>query len=145
MSGLEPDTEYTYRLRILPDGQPGPAQQGPSHVFHTQRLPGSPFTFVVQADPHDDENSSARVYAQALQNELADRPDFLVDLGDTAMTDKCVTSASNPCALERAAAYTQVAERNALMRSFFGQVGHSLPLFMVLGNHEGEEIGRAHV
>jgi hypothetical protein len=138
VAGLEPDTDYAYRLRLLPDGQPGPGQVGSTRTFHTQRLPGSSFTFVVQADPHDDENSSPAVYAQALQNELADHPDFLLDLGDAAMTDKCVVSPSNPCAIERAAAYSQVADRNALMRSFFAQVGHSLPLFMVLGNHEGE-------
>lgn len=138
ISGLAPDTDYFYRLRILPDDQPGTPRLGPGRTLHTQRLTGAPFTFVVQADPHLDENSNPAVYAQALRNELADRPDFLVDLGDAAMSDKCVISAENPCRLERAAAYEQVAARNALLRSYFAQVGHSLPLFLVPGNHEGE-------
>ncbi|NDA66846.1 MAG: hypothetical protein EBY09_09410, partial [Verrucomicrobia bacterium] len=138
VSGLAPDTDYFYRLRSVPDGQPGPAQLGAERTFHTQRRPGSPFTFVVQADPHLDENSNPDVYSQALRNELSDRPDFLVDLGDAAMTDRCVISGNDLCNRDRAVAYQQVASRNALMRSYFAQVAHSLPLFLVLGNHEGE-------
>lgn len=138
LSGLAADTDYFYRLRLQADEQPGAPQPGAAHTFHTQRRPGSVFTFVVQADPHLDENSNPDVYAQALTNALADRPDFLVDLGDTAMTDRCVVSGSDACARERATGYEQVASRNALMRSYFARVAHSLPLFLVLGNHEGE-------
>ena len=138
LSGLAPDTDYVYRLRIRPDDQPSTPQLGPGRTFHTQRLAGSPFTFVVQTDSHLDENSNPEVYAQALRNALADHPDFMVDLGDTAMTDRCVIGGTDLCSRDRATAYEQIAGRNALMRSYFAQVGHSLQLFLVLGNHEGE-------
>lgn len=138
LRGLAPDADYHYRLAVQPDGEAGPARPGPERRFHTQRAPGSPFTFVVQADPHLDENSSPAVYAQALANELADRPDFLVDLGDAAMSDRCVIEGDVLCSRERAVSYEQVAARNALMRSYFARVAHSLPLFLVLGNHEAE-------
>mgnify|MGYP006281535439 CR=1 FL=1 len=137
ISGLAPDTSYVYRLRVTPDDS-GTTLPGAEHAFHTQRAAGSPFTFVVQADPHLDENSSPEVYGQALRNELADHPDFLVDLGDASMVDKCVVAGDVTCKLQRAANYEQVAARNALLRSSVAQVGHSLPLLMVLGNHEGE-------
>lgn len=138
LSGVASDTDCFYRLRLLPDDQPGSPQLGPERRFHTQRRSGSAFTFVVQADPHLDENSNPDVYAQTLTNELADAPDFLVDLGDAAMTDRCVISGNDLCRRERAVAYEQVASRNALMRSSFARVAHSLPLMLVLGNHEGE-------
>ena len=136
--GLAPDTAYTYRLSVVPQGASGPATVGSEGRFRTQRRRGSPFSFVVQADPHLDENSSTAVYTQALRNQLADRPDFLIDLGDAAMTDRCVIAGDNLCGRDRATSYEQVAARNTLMRSYFAQVAHSLPLFLVLGNHEAE-------
>lgn len=138
VTGLAPNTEYVYRLTLQVRGEAGPPVTGPARAFRTQRTAGEPFTFVVQADPHLDENSSPDVYAQALRNQLADRPDFLVDLGDAAMSDRCVINESVLCDRSRAVSYEQVAARNALMRSYFAAIGHSVPLFMVLGNHEAE-------
>lgn len=138
VDGLAPSTEYIYRLSIQERGQVKTPTTGPERSFLTQRTRGEPFTFVVQADPHLDENSSPEVYAQALRNELADRPDFLVDLGDAAMSDRCVVSGAELCDRTRATSYGQVAARNALMRSYFASIGHTVPVFLVLGNHEAE-------
>lgn len=138
LDGLAPSNEYLYRLVTQESGQPGPATIWPERSFRTQRTPGEGFTFVVQADPHLDENSSPEVYAQALRNQLADRPDFLVDLGDAAMSDRCVISDTALCDRTRATSYEQVAARNRLMRSYFALIGHTIPVFLVLGNHEAE-------
>ncbi len=138
IDGLSADTQYFYRLRATSDRDPAITMVGDEHTFHTQRRPGSPFVFTVQADPHMDENSSGQVYAQALRNQLADRADFLMDLGDASMADRCIVDGDNPCSRQKATAYEQISARNALMRSYFSAVAHSLPLFMVLGNHEGE-------
>ena len=138
VDGLAANTEYTYRLSIQERSQGGSPITGPDRSFRTRRAPGVPFTFVVQADPHLDENSSPEVYGQALRNEFADRPDFLVDLGDAAMSDRCVISGDALCDRTRATSYEQVAARNALMRSYFATIGHSVPVFLVLGNHEAE-------
>lgn len=74
-----------------------------------------------------DENSDADVYSWTLRNELASNPDFLIDLGDTFMSDKLqpITEAA-------------VLDRVRYMRSFYDTLGHSVPLMLNLGNHEGE-------
>ena len=54
-------------------------------------------------------------------------PDFIIDLGDTFMSDKV-----------RPETYEIVEQRYLLQRSFFGLLCHSVPLFLVLGNHDGE-------
>jgi hypothetical protein len=136
-SGLRADTPYYYRARSRPRTEVD-YRIDTEHAFHTSRLPGSSFTFVVQADPHLDANSSTAVYRQTLLNELADRPDFMVDLGDTSMVEKCVIDGSTLCAAPASPSLAPVWARYALMRSSFDLTGHSVPLFMVMGNHDGE-------
>ena len=108
----------------------------------TARPAGTPFTFVVQADPHLDNNSDPSVYQLTLQNELQDNPDFMVDLGDTMLTDKLNTSgepigSSGPnCGAGPTEA--GVLARAQLHRSFYDLITGSVPLFLTIGNHEGE-------
>lgn len=137
MRGLLPNTRYYYRARYR-SGASGSYLAAAERSFHTWRLSGETFTFVVQADPHMDANSSAAVYSQTLANELADVPDFMFDLGDTSMAEKCAIDGTNLCATGSPASAESVWARNALMRSYFDLVCHSVPLFMVLGNHDGE-------
>lgn len=136
LDGLRPDADVSYRLRWRRTGVAS-FDSGPGRTFHTQRQPGSSFVFDLQADPHLDENSSALVYNQTLANTLADRPDFLVDLGDTPMVDKCAIGPQSWCS-GASNSQSAVWARAALQRSFFDQVGHSVPVFLVLGNHDGE-------
>jgi PKD repeat protein len=136
-SGLKADTPYFYRARYRGQTETN-YRADTEYAFHTKRLSGSTFTFVVQADPHLDSNSSTAVYRQTLLNELADRPDFMVDLGDTSMVDKCAIDGTTLCAPPAPATAATVGARNAMMRSYFDLVCHSMPLFMVLGNHDGE-------
>jgi hypothetical protein len=86
---------------------------------------------VVQADPHLDEGSDPEVYKRSLRDELASAADFLIDLGDTFMSDKLPSQTWN-----------EVVGRHLLARSYYELVGHSLPLLLVLGNHEGESSRR---
>jgi hypothetical protein len=137
MTGLAPGTRYYYRLWYRPRAETE-FRADTERTFHTQRLTGSTFTFVVQADPHMDDNSSADVYTQTLANEAADKPDLLFDLGDTSMSEKCAIDGSATCAAPSPASADKVWARNALMRSYFAQACHSVPLFMALGNHDGE-------
>lgn len=115
IENLKPDTEYIYQI------------EDRVHRFHTARLAGESFSFAVQADPHLDENSSLMVYSNTLQNIASARPDFLIDLGDTAMIEKLDDKSDAAITL-----------RNLLMRNWFGNIAHSVPLFMALGNHDGE-------
>lgn len=122
---LTPDTPYSYRLRHRP---PASAEfaAGPAWTFHTARPLGATFTFAIQADSHLDENTSPETYSATLANVLAGQPDFYIDLGDTFMTDK------------RRDDFSQALPQYLAQRHYFGLLCHSAPLFMALGNHDGE-------
>jgi len=112
LKNLTPDTSHFYTIN-----------GGEKHTFHTARASGSTFTFTIQADSHLDSNTSAEVYLQTLANQRADNPDFVIDMGDTFMTDKYKP-------------YTDATPQYFAQRYFMGQLG--APLFLVLGNHDGE-------
>jgi hypothetical protein len=128
LESLSPDTRYYYRVRTgSGQGMPDPAPQ--EHTFHTQRAPGQPFTFDVDADPHWGEtNFDSTVYAATMGLVAADAPDFFLDLGDSFMTEKL-----GPTSYEEADA------RVAGLRPFWAIPGPSVPLLLVIGNHEGEQ------
>ncbi|MEI6245761.1 MAG: metallophosphoesterase family protein, partial [Acidobacteriota bacterium] len=100
-----------------------------SGTFHTARPAGAAFTFDMQADSHLDGNSDARVYTNTITNMLADKADFLVDLGDTFMTDKYPQ-------------YQDAAKQYVAQRYYFGLMGATMPAFLTLGNHDGETATR---
>jgi len=126
LDDLDPNTRYSYRLWQCPPDS-NDFQMGDSGSFYTQRGVGTPFTFVVQADSHLDEQSVPELYETSLINELSDKPDFIIDLGDTFMSDKV-----------RPETYEAVEQRYRLQRSYFSLLCHSAPLFLALGNHDGE-------
>ncbi len=128
VKNLKPDTAYTYRLINSKTGAQILPETGSYH-FHTQRAPGAGFTFVLQADSHLDSNSATGVYKSALANEAADNPDFLIDLGDTFMTGKHPGRES-------------AAKQYLAQRYYIGQVGQNAPVFLTIGNHDGEELKR---
>jgi len=118
---LKPDTRYHYQLldestkKILTEG-----------TFHTQRPPGNTFTFTVTADSHLDQNTNPALYQRTLANVLDDMPDFHIDLGDTFMTGKHANREN-------------AARQYLAQRFYFGQLCQATPLFLVPGNHDGEE------
>jgi hypothetical protein len=118
LSALQPNTQYFYQFRSA-------LTNGPESTFHTARPPGSALGFTVTADSHLDEHTDPAIYQRTLANALADAPDFHIDLGDTFMTEKHPT---------REAAIRQYLAQ----RYYFGQLCQSAPLFLVLGNHDGE-------
>lgn len=130
LHGLVPDTKYYYRYQFRHTGT-GSFAPRPEYTFHTQRSAGSSFTFVVQADPHLDASSDTALYRLCLKNQLEDAPDFMIDLGDFLMTDK-LKNASN------VVPFDTIPYRCKLLRSYYESSCHSVPLFIALGNHEGE-------
>lgn len=127
LTSLQPDTRYYYQFR----SHVGAARTGSTeeYTFHTARPPGSTFTFTVQADPHLDYGTDPEVYKKSLANALAAKPDFHIDLGDTFMVDKYTD-------------YQLAAPQYLAQRYYFGLAGHSAPVFLVLGNHDGEQTGK---
>lgn len=137
-TGLEPDgvVHYTWVYtdpanrdaleKETPVNRSPLVKRGTPTRFGTVKTAGHPFTFTIQADSHLDANVTPAVYLQTLANALADKPDFHVDLGDTFMTDKRVRD------------FKDTLQQYVAQRYYFGQLCHSAPLFMVLGNHDGE-------
>jgi len=127
IDGLKPNTEYYYRILSKKSDQSDFAATE-QYSFHTQRSAGSSFCFVVQADSHLDQQSDTEIYKQTLLDELADKPDFMIDLGDTFMSDKL----NEPN-------QANIISRHLLQRGYFSLICHSVPLYLALGNHEGEQ------
>jgi hypothetical protein len=121
IAGLRPDTPYVYEVQDA--GASDPLVTG---SFRTARPAGSgPFVFTVTADSHLDDRVSPEVYQRTLNAARADGPDFHVDLGDTFMTERHTDRQS-------------AARQYLAQRYYFGQLVRSAPLFLVLGNHDGE-------
>ncbi len=130
LSGLQSNTKYYYRVNHRYPGN-STLTLRPEFTFHTQRSVGSTFSFIVQADPHLDSSSDTALYRRCLRNQLDDNPDFMIDLGDFLMTDKLKNSSN-------IVPFDTIPYRCKLLRSYYETSGHSVPLYIALGNHEGE-------
>lgn len=118
---LQANTPYAYDLKDAAN-----SKVLASGSFRTQRPRGSPFTFTLTSDSHLDGNTEPALFQRTLANALADGPDFHIDLGDTFMTGKHETREN-------------ATQQYLAQRTYFGQLGRSAPLFLVIGNHDGEE------
>ncbi len=123
MGGLDAGKSYTYRLRTRVPG--GAWEAEPDHAFRLARAKDAPFVFTVQADSHLDYNTDTSLYLRCLANARDDQPDFLIDLGDTFMCDKHRTRDT-------------AAAQYLAQRYYFGSIGADVPVFLTLGNHDGE-------
>jgi len=128
LENLTANSEYYYRIKYRVSGSTDEFFTGSEHTFQTCRPAGSAFKFAMEADPHLDANSDTAAYALTLKNIEGADPDFLIDLGDTFMSEKQTPPVTQ----------SVVTFRHLLMRSYFDRICHSIPLYLVLGNHEGE-------
>ena len=136
VAGLQPDTRYFYRVNYRGAGDAA-IRAGEEHSFHTQRPPGSTFTFGVQGDSHPERTNTMYhpdLYARTMEQVAGDRPDLYFMLGDDFNVSR------------RMADYFQ-GDREILtqravddvyldQRKFLGIMAHSTALFPVIGNHE---------
>lgn len=125
---LTANTKYFYRLIYKTIGSTT-FNTTPEYNFQTQRAPGSSFTFTIESDEHlYDIKGNPSMYQVTLANEAADKPDFMLSLGDIFGDDHTPTT-------------TTSADMDALhkdYRQYLGQICHSIPFYVCLGNHEGE-------
>lgn len=125
---LTPNTRYFYRLRYkLLNVSTYTAT--PEYSFWTQRVQGSTFRFVIEADEHLYDKKGVRsLYQIALANEARDSADFMISLGDTFGDDHTPNT-------------TTSVDMDSLHKDYLqylGNVCHSMPFYFCLGNHEGE-------
>ncbi len=122
---LQPDLLYYCRLRFKAASDTV-FQADTDATFHTQRTPGSTFTFDIQGDSYPERMNTefnADLYVRTLQTAATDRPDFYMTIGDDFSVDTLkVVNADVVRSL-----YVQ-------QRSWLGLVG--VPVFLVNGNHE---------
>ena len=125
---LSPNTRYHYRLRYRYPPLTAYAST-PEYSFHTQRRQGSSFTFTVESDEHlYDKKGIRSMYQVVLDNQAADKPDFMLSLGDTFGDDHDPLNITSQ----------ELAQLHLDYRPFLGTVCHSIPFLFCLGNHEGE-------
>ena len=125
---LVANTKYYYRMVYKLVGSAN-FNTTPEYSFNTQRSPGNAFTFTIESDEHlYDKKGIREMYQVTLANQAADKPDFMLSLGDIFGDDHTPTT-------------TTSADMDALhkdYRQYLGQICHSVPFFVCLGNHEGE-------
>ncbi len=124
LSKLQADTTYTYHLCVRKPGESA-YTPGDARLFHTQRAPGSAFTFCIQGDSHPErpQQHDPALYAQTLLAAAAEHPDFYLTIGD----DFSVDTLRELNADTVKAVYLR-------QRACLSLVG--TPLFLVNGNHE---------
>jgi len=128
IANLQSNTRYYYRMRFR---QPGAGEfgQGQEYTLHTQRAPGSTFTFGVQGDSHPERRNAfdSDLYTRTLLTAASDLPDFYILMGDDFSVDTLNANTVNA---------DLVAQRYTLQRPYLGLIANSTPLFLVNGNHE---------
>lgn len=130
LPNLKPNTRYFYRLltRKTNETEFQPTQE---YSFHTQRAPGSTFTFGVQGDSHPERLNRMYhpdLYLRTMEHVLKHQPDFYLTLGD----DFSLEHLYNADNLN----LQTVGELYKNQRSFLGRMASSTALFLVNGNHE---------
>ena len=132
--GLDENTRFYYRLRAREHGSTGTYEAGPEHSFTTSRPAGEYFNFAFLTDSHvghgwDFCPNCWLMGNRTIANAIGRSPDFFIVGGDDACTDGIgfPLDGSN----EAEARYSWV-------RHFYGPLANKAPIFLVLGNHEGE-------
>ncbi len=129
VTGLKANTQYYYRFCYRRTGDTEFIIRD-EYSFHTQRSPGSTFCFNITADSHlYDKKGIAAVMNLCMKNQVKDNPDFLIDLGDTFGDDRDTNDLPD---------MEEMMKLHRNIRPYFGQLCHSVPLILCLGNHEGE-------
>jgi hypothetical protein len=128
VNNLIANTKYYYRMQYRAVGSSS-FTITPEYTFHTQRAVGSTFTFTIEADEHlYDKKGIKNMYDVTLANQAADHPDFMLSLGDIFGDDH------EPFTITSGA----LDSLHKDYRPFLGKICHSIPFYVCLGNHEGE-------
>ena len=128
ITDLSFNTKYFYRLRYKSNSISN-FNASSEYYFQTQRDKGAIFSFTVESDEHlYDKKGIRSMYQVTLNNQALDKPDFMLSLGDIFGDDHYpYTITSN-----------EVDLLHKDYRQYLGSICHSIPFYISLGNHEGE-------
>ena len=128
ITDLSFNTKYFYRLRYKSNSISN-FNTSSEYYFQTQRDKGAIFSFTVESDEHlYDKKGIRSMYQVTLNNQALDKPDFMLSLGDIFGDDHYpYTITSN-----------EVDLLHKDYRQYLGSICHSIPFYISLGNHEGE-------
>ena len=152
---LESDTQYYYRVRCArPERTFSRSRDfgaGEERRFRTLRSENSTVTFAfISAShiyqgwtyPQNVAGPFFELMERTMQNALVSDVDFMVAGGDEVQTHclNCPEAFVDGISAGRGTVRSQIeAEaRYRVMRDFYGKAAHSVPFFLVLGNHDGE-------
>ncbi len=127
---LVPNAATHYRVRWTSAGN-GESTASAVSEFMTQRAKGSTFTFGVQGDSHPERAGkmfNAGLYRETLGQVAAGNPDFYIALGDDFSVDRLIE--------RNQVNETSVARIYEDQRNYLAVAGHTVPIFLVNGNHE---------
>jgi len=123
---LEPNKEYSYRL-IFKEADIEEYSASEYYDFNTGRVEGETFTFSVQSDSHLRNKADRPVYLDVMNSIKDFNPDLFFILGDTFLNDEIFNIS-----------YDEVDALYYDQLNFLGVPAATSPLFLVIGNHEGE-------
>jgi phosphodiesterase/alkaline phosphatase D-like protein len=130
MTGLAADKVFYYRICFKTAGSASYAQTQ-EYSFQMPRAAETAYSFVVQSDSHLLNKADPALYKASMQSMAAADPDFMFDLGDAFLNDQVKTDPRYQDAEKIRAHYTQ-------QLPYFSIVASGAPLFLTMGNHEGE-------
>lgn len=126
--GLKPNTKYYYKY-LYKTPPSSKFTVSPEYHFSTQKAYNQAFTFTLEADEHLYDKKGVRsLYQVCLNNQAEDQPDFMMSLGDIFGDDH------NPFSITS----HQLDSLHKDYRPYLGSICHSIPFYVCLGNHEGE-------
>lgn len=128
LHNLNSNTKYYYRIKYKLTTAIT-FNTTPEYSFHTQRAKGSEFVFTIESDEHlYDKKGVKSIYQICLNNQAKDKPDFMLSLGDIFGDDHNWSTITSG----------ELDTLHKDYRPFLGSLCHSVPFYICLGNHEGE-------
>lgn len=129
VDGLKANSIYYYKL-YFKNTKDSKFSSTPEYSFTTPRTQGQSYSFVVQSDSHLLNKADKELYTKSMQTMSSFKPDFMFDMGDTFLHDQV----DNP----QNQKYEKIRSTTAEQLSYFDIVTRKAPLFLTMGNHEGE-------
>jgi len=128
LNNLLPNQQYYYQVRYKYPTDIN-YKTSSTYKFHTQRNSGQSFNFTIEADEHlYDKKGIKSLYEICLKNQASSNPDFMLSLGDIFGDDH------NPFTITE----SEIDNLHEYYRPILGNITHSIPFYVCLGNHEGE-------